>query len=566
MMPRARRAVAIGFAAIITSRSSGQQPAVHPASVPSAADSVRWASVTYLAGRSIYVSAGRDDGLEAGATLDVVRRGATVATLRAVVISTHRSSCEIVLGDSLSVAVGDSVRYVARSLPGRIAGAAQDTAGRPQVSGDQVSPGDSGAAIFASARPSRSLRAVGLRGRVGVRYLVVSANEAGARFSQPSADVRIDGVRVAGSPLGITIDARGRRTVATRADTVGARVDSRTHVYQMAVSLATPGGGRIAVGRQFSEAFANVSLYDGISVEVSRQHLGTGVFAGTQPAPSTMGYASDVREFGTYVQARNATAGQRWALTLGAIGSYHAKDPNREFAFGQVSVSSSRVSLLATQEVDYNRGWKVAAGERTVQPTSTFLSAQVRPTNGFTIYGGFDSRRNVRLWRDLENPETEFDDRFRQGVWGGASLRAGTHVRLSADVRSSDGGGTTGGRATAAGATVAVDRVGWSLLGLRARSTRYTSPWLEGWLQSGSMAISPLNGQLRLELEGGLRQETNRPGVSVTGMPGDNRVRWLALDTEIALGRSWYLVVTGTRETGGWSPVTQGYGSFSWRF
>jgi len=80
------------------------------------------------------------------------------------------------------------------------------------------------------------------------------------------------------------------------------------------------------------------------------------------------------------------------------------------------------------------------------------------------------------------------------------------------------------------------------------------------------MAISPLNGQLRLELEGGLRQETNRPGVSVTGMPGDNRVRWLALDTEIALGRSWYLVVTGTRETGGWSPVTQGYGSFSWRF
>ena len=49
-------------------------------------------------------------------------------------------------------------------------------------------------------------------------------------------------------------------------------------------------------------------------------------------------------------------------------------------------------------------------------------------------------------------------------------------------------------------------------------------------------------------------------------MPGDDRVRWLALDTEIALGRSWYLAVTGTRETGGWAPVTQSYASFSWRF
>ena len=569
MTVRIRRPIVAGFAALaafIASPGHGQQPSARSVSAPSVADSIRWASVTYLAGRSIYVSAGRDDGLETGASLDVVRRGTTVATLRAVVISTHRASCEIVGGDSLAVVVGDSVRYVARSIPGRVTAAAQDTAGGLPASADKPGASDSAGAGLPTTRPGRSLRAAGIRGRVGVRYLVVSESEAGSRFTQPSADVRIDGARIAGSPLGITIDARGRRTVATRADTVGAQVDSRTHVYQMSVSVATPGGARIAVGRQFSEAFANVSLYDGISVELNRQRWGTGVFAGTQPAPATMGYARDVRELGTYVQARNETAGQRWALTLGAIGSYHAKAPNREFAFGQLSVSSARVSLLATQEVDYNRGWKVAAGERTVQPTSTFLSAQVRPTKSLSIYGGFDSRRNVRLWRDLENPETEFDDRFRQGVWGGASLQAGMHVRFSADVRSSDGGGTTGGRATAAGATVAVDRIGWSLLGVRARSTRYMSPWLEGWLQSASVAISPRDGQLRFELEGGLRQETNRPGVSVTGMPGDDRVRWLALDTEIALGRSWYLAVTGTRETGGWAPVTQSYASFSWRF
>ena len=543
-----------------------QQPSTRTAPASTSADSVRWARVTYLAGPSIYVNAGRDDGLEVGTHLDVVRAGAAIAGLRVVVISSHRASCEIVRGDSLSVVVGDSVRYVARILPGRpvVAAAAQDTTGvAPPLGADQQSVRDSGAGLR-----TRSGRFPGaaLRGRVGVRYLVVAEGAEGARFSQPAADVRLDGTRIGGSALGVTIDARGRRTVATRADTSTPRVDSRTHVYQMAVSLATTGGGRVAVGRQFSEAFANVSLYDGVSVELNRRRWGTGVFAGTQPAPSTMAYSRDVREAGTYIQAHNEVAGRRWAVTLGAIGSYHAKEPNREFAFSQLSVSSLRVSLFATQEVDYNRGWKVAAGERAIQPTSTFLSAQIRASDVVTVYGGFDTRRNVRLWRDLESPQTEFDDRFRQGVWGGASLRAGRHVRLSADVRSSDGGDSTGARATATGASLAVDQLGWSLLAAKARSTRYTSPWVEGWLHSASIAISPLNGQLRLEVEAGLRDEANRPGVSVTGMPGDNRVRWLTLDSDIALGRSWYVVVTGTREAGGWGPVTQSYASLSWRF
>jgi hypothetical protein len=274
-----------------------------------------------------------------------------------------------------------------------------------------------------------------------------------------------------------------------------------------------------------------------------------------------------VREYGTYVQAHDAGLGSgRWAFTLGAIGSYHAADPNREFAFAQLVASSRYVSLFATQEVDYNRGWKTAAGEQTVQPTSTYLSAQLRPSESFTVYGGFDSRRNVRLWRDLENPETEFDDRFRQGVWGGLSLRAGAHVRLAADVRSSDGGSAATGRSLATGGSVSVDRVGWSLLGMRARTTRYTSPWLEGWLHSGSIALSPRSGQLRFEVEGGIRDERNRPGASVAGTVGDAPVRWLSLDSEVALGRSWYLVLTGTRESGGWAGINQGYASITWRF
>jgi hypothetical protein len=122
------------------------------------------------------------------------------------------------------------------------------------------------------------------------------------------------------------------------------------------------------------------------------------------------------------------------------------------------------------------------------------------------------------------------------------------------------------GRSLATGGSVALDRVGWSSLGMRARTTRYTTPWLEGWLHSGSVALSPLGGQLRFEVEGGIRDERNRPGASVIGTLSGTPVQWLSLDSEFALGRSWYLVLTGTREAGGWAGVDQGYASLTWRF
>jgi hypothetical protein len=190
---------------------------------------------------------------------------------------------------------------------------------------------------------------------------------------------------------------------------------------------------------------------------------------------------------------------------------------------------------------------------------------QLRPAEPLTLSAGFDTRRNVRLWRDLVSPETEFDDRFRQGVWGSASLRAGAHVRLSADVRSSDGGGSSSSRATAFGGTVAVDRITRAMFSVHARSTRYRSPWLEGWLNSVALSVSPWTGRIRLEAESGVRAERAQPGIAVSTSDA-SRMYWLGINTEAALGRSWYVLLTTTRETGGWESTHQMYASLSWRF
>jgi hypothetical protein len=513
----------------------------------------------------VYVSAGRDDGLEEGTELVVVRRGAAIATFRATFLSAHRASGEILRGgDSIAVMVGDSARFIVRSAPQRVA--ADASAGRPPTLTDTLGAPSTPGPVSSTA--GRSLRALGIRGRVGLRYLIVAQQDSGGiRFTQPSADVRIDGQRIAGTPFGLALDARARRTYASLGGADADETSSRTHVYNLSLSLTTAGGARVAVGRQFSEAFGNVSLYDGVSANLTRRRWGAGLFAGTQPAPTNMSYSSDVRELGSYVQARGTTRDrQSWSMTVGAVGSYHASDPNREFAFGQLTINTARLSLYAVQEIDYNRGWKSDVGERTLQPTSTFLSVQLRPTEPVTVSAGFDTRRSVRLWRDLVSPETEFDDRFRQGVWGSASMRAGSHVRFSADVRSSDGGDSSSSRATAVGGTITVDRMLQRRLGMRARSTRYRSPWLDGWLHSAALSVSPWDGRLQLEVEGGIRNERDQPGFAVSGGPDASRMHWFGMNTEAALGRSWYLLLTATRETGGWESTHQTYTSLTWRF
>jgi len=121
----------------------------------SATDSVRWTRVTYLSGRSVYVSSGRDDGLEEGTELVVVRRGTAIATFQATLLSSHRASGEIVRGgDSVAVMVGDSARFIVRFTPPRVA--AEAGAGRPPTPDTLLSPSTPGPI---SSPAGRSLRA-----------------------------------------------------------------------------------------------------------------------------------------------------------------------------------------------------------------------------------------------------------------------------------------------------------------------------------------------------------------------------------------------------------------------
>jgi len=381
-------------------------------------------------------------------------------------------------------------------------------------------------------------------------------------FSQPSFDLRLDGLALGGTPIGLTADLRTRRTTSTNGDGTST-VDGRTRVYQAVLLWNAPGSRfRMALGRQYLTAVTSVTLFDGGLMELNGSHLAFGAFAGVEPEPANLGFSREVQDYGAYLQLHNRPGSTGiWSFSLGGVGSYSSGVTNREFGFAQASVSTPVISLYALQEVDYYRPWKVQQGEDPISPTSTYVSGSLRPTRWIAFTGGYDNRRSVRLYRDAVDPSTQFDDTYRKGVNGGVAL-LGHRVRVSGDVRRSDGGGN--GTATAWTGTAGLDRFTPLHLSLTGRATFYSNPALDGRLYSGRLGVDPF-GPMHLELNGGVRNEDTAPTPILPGTT-HRHITWYGADLDLSLARSWFVSLSGTREKDPDGYTTQFYGSMTWRF
>lgn len=532
------------IAGLLTGETPAQaQDSTTARPVPSAAagqDSARrTAPVTYVTGTAVYVAAGRADGLVEGQELRINRAGGTVITLKVAFLSSRQSSCEIVNGPS-DVAIGELVSFTPQLVSGS----------GPLASGS-------------TKRPVRHrFNGPGLHGRVGARYLVAKEVGISSGFNQPSFDLRLDGSSLAGTPIGLSADLRTRRTTSTSGDGTST-VDGRTRVYQAALLWNQPGSKfRMALGRQYLTAVTSVTLFDGALMELNGSHLGFGVFGGVEPEPANLGFSREVEDYGGYLQLHNRPGSNGvWSFSLGAVGSYNNAATNREFGFAQASVSTSIVSLYALQEVDYYRDWKVQLGEDPISPTSTYINGSLRPARWLSLNGGYDNRRSVRLFRDVVDPATQFDDSYRRGVSGGVAL-LGHRVRVSGDVRRSEGGGS--GTATAWTGTAGLDRFTPLRLSLTGRATWYSNPSLDGRLYSARVGVDPFT-PLHLELNGGVRNEDTSP-TTLVPVSSNRHISWYGADLDLSLARGWFLSLSFTREKDPDVTTTQFYGSMTWRF
>ena len=518
-------------------------------------------TVTFLSGSAIYVGAGLREGLTEGATLSLVRRDSVVATLRVKFIASHQASCEVLSGVT-DIVVGDVVRFVPAAPPKSTGTVASETTRR---------------------RPRR-LSGPGIHGRVGFRSLratsAVSADSSGAPntgtgFNQPSVDLRMSGLNVGGTPIGLSLDLRTRYTVTSVTGQAN-QVDGRTRVYQAAVFGGSPGAGfRTVVGRQYLTAVTSIAMFDGGLMELNGSRKTFGVFGGMEPDPGTLGVTSEIQDFGGYLQFHSPPAAVApWAVTAGGVISMQANHANREFGFIQVSVNHRSYSFFGLQEIDYYPPWKVQLGEKPLSFTSQYATGLLHPVRWLAFNAFYDNRRNVRLYRDTQNPETAFDDAYRQGYGGGVQLLS-YGVRLGGDWRRSTGG--TAGRADSYTGTIGTDPVTRLRLTVAGRATWYqnlqnlgdtttttaVALHTRGRLYSWWLGGDPID-RLHVDLTGGMRREDN-PGTATL-----QTSTWYGLSLDASVARAWFVSFSGFRQTDPANPgtniTTQLYGSVTWRF
>jgi hypothetical protein len=491
--------------------------------------------VSYLAGGSVYLEAGRKDGLAEGDTLEAVSDGRTVARLIVRYLSTGRAVCDTLSAVRMP-AVGDAVRYRARPVPTDPGArpAAGDTAGTTTAlpgigAGTQGAHAKSGS--YVTRPPGR------LRGRIGARYLAVDPKGAGG-YSQPGLELRLDGANVAGSPIDVAVDVRGRRTHHSAA---GVADDGEARVYRLAGTVHDAAGRRrLTLGRQLSSAFAAVSLFDGALVEVAGERWGAGLFSGAEPDPATWAVSGDIVQHGAFVSRRGRNGARRWSVTTGGVASFDHGQVNRQYGFVQGSWLEPKLSLFLAEEFDLNTGWKRALGEPTLSLTNTFLSARAQVTRDVSVNAGYDNRRTVRLYRDRETPETEFDDRHRQGAWAGVAADVVEHVRMSADGRWSGGG--AGDHHSQSGSLEAY-RLSALQADARWRSTRFDGATSQGWMHVAGIGVRPW-GQTRIELSAGSRITTDVLSQLHT------RTRWEGADLDLGFASRWYLLLAAQHDHG----------------
>lgn len=544
-MSSARQALTTVFAVLWL--CAGALPAQTAGARASLAQTSRqYTTVSYLSGDLIYLNAGTNAGIREKSLVEIVRRDTVVATLEVQFVSSASSAARLTRGSA--VLVGDTARFV--PVPTLTP---QPLVTAPPATGSTNEQ-------TAAATPVASPRKATVRpvtGRLGLRYLMLNTG-AGSQghVTQPAVDLRIEGHQVNGSSMGFVVDARAYRQRSGDGRTAGS-----TRVYQSLVEYQRTNTFpvRIAAGRQLQSALSPIGFFDGLSVDVDGDHWRVGALGGTQPDYTTFQPSGGIREAGAWLQWHNAPGtGSLLQATLGGVGSYAPDGINREFAMLSTVLVTPTVSVYATQEVDINRGWKRdAASGKGITPTSLFATMRVAVTSSVSVNGGYDSRRNVRLYRDFLTPDVEFDDALRRGYWGGMTISV-PHLYVSVDQRTSDG--ATVGTNRSSTASVAVSRVTPLGLGFRARGTSYRGPAVRGTLVSGGVEANPM-GRFRIEATVGKRSDQYAANNMVPA-----HTTWVGLDADAGISRTWYLMASTYREVGAADRLLQQYIALSWRF
>jgi hypothetical protein len=300
------------------------------------------ATVTYLSGNSVYVSAGRNAGVVDSTLLYAVAKTDTIAVLKVFAVSSKSAVCSII-SSKRTLLVGDVVvgivslnQVVASPTPASV-----DSAGR------YASPPRSGVAARAAA-PS-----VSVQGRVALQYHTSQFENSIFNINQPGL---IMGLRASARDIPLSLEVYGNMRMLSRGGTnpFSGQSTNDSRIYRLALEYDDH-VNTVTLGRILSYYAPSIGSIDGIAYTRKVGNFAVGAAVGFQPDLMHQGVQTDTRKMSIYARYQDAEM-YNMTVTTAYARTYVSSQLDREaLSLGVTAYASDGFSIYGYTDVDIRK-------------------------------------------------------------------------------------------------------------------------------------------------------------------------------------------------------------------
>lgn len=492
--------------------------------------------VRYVATGAVYLSGGREEGLQEGFHLTVKRlilgepvlSAHTIAQLVVTAVAAHSAVCDIVSSET-EIQTGDWAEVVKQDLES-IQTIRQSTTSRRYAQIVTFTEGDpleeEQREYVPKPRPTEMNRS---SGRISLEHNSIYDHQSGIGTFQKGVVLRADVARIGGSFWNLTGYWRGRFNSQSGAQPLTRNLrDVLNRTYHIGLYYNNPQSKyTIGVGRMFVPWATSLNTIDGgyLGRRLNR-YFTLGAFGGSTPDPTAWDYKPGRQIGGTFLNAvAGDFSGHRYTSTTGlAMTRLHWK-AEREFAFTENTYTwKTHLSIFHNLQADRLTKGRLGTPEGGVSLSRSFLTVRVQPLSWLSFDVGHNYLRNIPTFDTILLSTGLLDQYLFTGFSGGVRVDVTRGVALYGSLGQSK---RSGDLRASLNQTYGVTFRDVNKTGIRAdiRHSVFGSAFGTGWYQLVSLSRQ-FGEQFRLDLQGGAQSFKSSVTSGNRGMWTSSTLDW----------------------------------------
>ena len=378
-------------------------------------------SISYVSGTTIYIGAGRLQGIAIGDTAKIIHANVEIGTATIFAMADSSSALRIV-SQSGTIAAGDTAIIQLEITEPQSNMRNQDTTQVPMIS--KIIP-------LAENASRENI----LTGRAAIQYNFISAEESKFNLSQPAGMLMLNVANLFSSGTVLSFDDRSFYDKSNDYSLYGNASGFQHYLYQASLVRDLPDASiGYGVGRLTSRFVGGIGTFDGAEFYYRMSNFTAGVLGGAAAnVPSSLNFA-----------------GTRTALFLNYHSSsdfFHQYDGtiayglqmlngylDRDFLYLQNSLSlGTKLYLYENTEIDMSQQ-SIGARETAFNFSDTYFSANYYLAQMLSASVGYDASRDIYLFQSMKNvPDSLIDRNILQGYRGSLTAHFPGMITISAN-------------------------------------------------------------------------------------------------------------------------------------